>query len=88
MNKLPDDHETVIMHQSMARALDEFLNGEKKEGRAKKYGFVLLTFEFGHTDNGLVNYVSNANREDMLTAMREWIARAEGRVLEPTKERQ
>lgn len=88
MPKLPDDHETVVMHQSMARALDEFLNGEKKEGRKKRYGFVLLTFEFDHVEGGLVNYVSNAQREDMLVAMREWLARAEGRVMEPSEERQ
>jgi hypothetical protein len=29
-----------------------------------------------------VNYVSNAQRPDMLVAVKEWLARAEGRVIE------
>ena len=42
-----------------------------------------LVFPFGQP-NGKhrANYLSNANREDMLATMKEFIARAEGRYVE------
>ena len=48
----------------------------------KPYGFSLLVFPFAQNDkgNGRMNYISNANREDMLAAMKEFIANAEGRL--------
>jgi hypothetical protein len=65
--------------QGVAKGLDDVFNGPV---RPKKYGFALLVFEFGKTDNGMVDYVSNAERNDMITAMKEWVARAEGRVID------
>lgn len=44
------------------------------------YGFALLVFEMGNTDGMRTNYISNANRVDMITAMKEFIARNEGRM--------
>lgn len=41
-------------------------------------GFALLIFD--KTDPARANYISNAQREDMLVAMKEFIARNEGRV--------
>ncbi len=38
-------------------------------------GFALLVFDFG--EKGNLAYVSNADRADMLVAMREFIAKAE-----------
>ena len=49
------------------------------------YGFTLLVFKFGQGDDHIVNYISNANREDMLATMKEFIARAEGRFEDFTK---
>lgn len=43
----------------------------------KPRGFTLLVFDLG-TD-GRMNYISNANLEDMITAMKEFIAVQEGR---------
>ena len=60
---------------------DGFFNGSATD--KPKVGFTLLIFEFGQADNGRVNYISNAERSDMLTAMKEFIARAEGRLHEP-----
>ena len=65
----------------IAKSLDTVLNGEAK-GHDRQIGFALLWFEFGKTEGGQVNYVSNASREDMLVAVREWLARAEGRIIE------
>lgn len=65
---------------TLARGLDKALNGK---ARPKKVGFVLLTFEFGIEDgSGRVNYISNADRRDMIVAMKEWLARQEGRLVE------
>ena len=38
-------------------------------------GFILLAFDFGPGENRRLNYVSNANREDVVKAMEEWISR-------------
>lgn len=43
-------------------------------------GFLLFVFDFG--DEGNLAYLSNADRESMLTAMKEFIARQEGRYHE------
>ncbi|WP_322092844.1 hypothetical protein [Paraburkholderia bannensis] len=42
------------------------------------HGFALLVFDFG--PGGTMNYISNAKREDMLIALREFIASHEGRA--------
>ena len=43
-------------------------------------GFALLVFPLGSAPDGRVNYISNAQRKDMLVAMKEFIARAEGQA--------
>ena len=63
----------------LAGALDRIFNGDT---RPKQTGFALLVFEFNNSSNSRINYISNAQREDMLTAMKEFIARAEGRVVD------
>lgn len=62
--------------------LDETFNGDLKRGE-RKVGFALLVFKFGSGDDHRSNYISNANREDMLATMKEFIARAEGRYEPP-----
>jgi hypothetical protein len=52
------------------------------------YGFTLLIFKTGDVKDGRMNYLSTANREDMLTAMKELIANFEGRAHEPPKRKQ
>ena len=50
---------------------------------APGYGYALLVFKLGDAREGdRMNYISNAVREDMLAAMKEFIARAEGRYEE------
>lgn len=65
---------------AIAEGLDDVLNGA---ARPKKVGFALFVFEFNRIEGGRVNYISNAERSEMLTAVRAWLARAEGRVIEP-----
>lgn len=64
--------------QDLARWID---NGLNVDGQ-KTLAFVLLVAEFGKAEGGRVNYVSNAERADVLAMMREYIARAEGRYVE------
>lgn len=66
--------------QAVAVTLDEFFNGRAK-GRARATGFVLLVFPFGEgkADAERCNFISNgAGRRDIVTLMKEMIARFEG----------
>ena len=58
-------------------AVDELFNGELK-GPDKKVGIVMMVFPYGDT-TGRCNYMSNgADRRDIVTLMKEMIARFEG----------
>lgn len=57
--------------------LDEYLNGpadKRVEGR--KNGFIVMVFPFNNP-KGLCNYLSNADRKDVLALMKKQIARFE-----------
>lgn len=69
----------------MASFIDGTFNGEAR-GEDRKVGFVLLVYNFG--DSSRCNYVSNSNREDVITLMKEFIARNEGRMPEVSGEKQ
>ena len=56
----------------IAHILDRVIK-ESKENQ----GFALFIFDFG--TNGRINYISNAQREDMLATLKEFIAKCEGR---------
>jgi hypothetical protein len=71
--------------QGIAEALDEGLNGKD---RPKKVAFVVLTANFGDYAGGRVNYVSNAEREDIKVMLKELLARWEGRYDEAPGTRQ
>jgi hypothetical protein len=49
---------------ALAFALREILPG---------LGFTLLVFDFNRIEGGRMNYISNANRADMMKAMREFV---------------
>jgi hypothetical protein len=69
----------VEMMIGVAKALDETFN-EGKKGDARKIGFILLVFPFGEAE-GRCNYISNgARREDVVTMLKEQIARFEGQA--------
>ena len=78
----PIEEEYHAQLNAIAEALDKTLNGKLK-GEDRALGFILLMFEFG--EEGRVNYISNAEREHCLCAMKEFIARAEGRHIEETQ---
>lgn len=79
-NKLGDAPIEDAYRQQMnaiAGALDGFLNDDAK-GDDRATGFVLMVFPFGD-HSGRCNYISNgADRRDVVTLMKEMIARFEG----------
>jgi hypothetical protein len=46
----------------------------------KGFGFTLLVFDFNALNGGRMNYISNAQRPDMIAAMKEFIAADEARA--------
>ena len=71
--------------RDIAALLDDAFNGPKEQRgpEGKKTGFALLVFPFGQPNGEhRSNYISNANREDMIATLKEFVARAEGRFQE------
>jgi len=62
--------------QELACFLDEVFNGEdcREKPETRIFGFNLLVFKFDDKD-ARINYISNVRREDMLSAMQEFIDR-------------
>jgi hypothetical protein len=69
--------DTEMVMQTMAKTIDGFLNGKADP---KRIGFAILVFPFDAPEGTRTNYVSNADRDDMITALKEVVARFEGRV--------
>lgn len=66
---------------ALAKGIDEILNGKPPpvpQSWEKRWGFVLLSAEFGRIEGGRVNYISNGDRDDMVAMLRELLARFEG----------
>ena len=80
--------EMILPMNQLAEGLDELLNGPPPMPPAtwnKRWGFVLLTAEFGKMSGGRVNYISNGEREDMVAMLRELLARFEGQPYQEGK---
>ena len=68
----PEFHEKMNV---LARFLDEQFNGDVPKAE-RKVGFCLLVFKFG--EEGRCNYISNAERLDMIVLLKEQLARFQG----------
>ena len=78
MNTLGDapiEPEYIEEMNRLARFIDQRFNGLAK-GKSRKAGFVLLVFPFG--DQGRCNYISNAERDDVVVLLKEQLARFQG----------
>lgn len=64
------------MMNSIAGVLDEAFNGDAK-GEDRKVGWCLMVFPFEGFE-GRANYISNASRADVITLLKEQLARFEG----------
>jgi hypothetical protein len=69
--------ETAEIMRVIAQGLDDVLNGQQ---RPKHNGFVLLVFPFDMPVGARTNYVSNADRKDIIVALKEIVARFEGQA--------
>lgn len=76
----PVEGEIRVLMQAIGEAISESL----KPG----YGFTLLIFKTGEVKDSRMNYMSSANREDMLAAMKELVANFEGRVQDAPQHKQ
>jgi hypothetical protein len=74
----PISEEQRHIMNTLAKSLDEILNGKT---RPKRIGFCLLTYNFGEdiAGTGRINYIGNGKREDVYAALKELLARWEGR---------
>lgn len=72
----PIDPQYLAMMRTLAEVLHEALNGPVPINEGKT-GFVLLVFPF-HDHRGRCNYISNADRSDIKTMLKEQLARFEG----------
>jgi len=73
--------EMTHLMNTVARVLDETFNGKNKP---KKVGFALLTYNMGEQleGTGRINYICNGTRADVRVALKELLARWEGRYAE------
>lgn len=69
----PIEPEFYEMMNKLAHGLDHMFN----QGEEKRIGFILMTFNFGDKP-GRCNYISNAQREDVVVLLREQLAYFEG----------
>jgi len=65
--------DTTAHLQAVAAGLDQIFNGDHKP---PINGFALFVFPFNDQPTD-VNYVSNATRESMIVALKEWLRRQE-----------
>lgn len=82
MNKLGDAPIEPKFHSFMnklAHILDEAFNGGRTKPADRKTGFVLIVFPFDQVmEGGRANYISNAQRDDVVIMLKEQIKRFEG----------
>ena len=67
-------------YREVMQNIGRLIGGAINPDGQKRNGFALLVFPFGQpSGEHRCNYISNADRADMLATMKEFIARAEGR---------
>lgn len=66
------DHDYQVQQAGAERSLRE-LAKLIDERKPPGFGFGLFLFEFG--EHGSMFWISNAQRQDMIKALREWIAK-------------
>jgi hypothetical protein len=82
----PIEMSLLELLNSLAAGIDSILNGQGvlEDKSKRKNGFVLLVFPFEGFD-GRCNYISNgANRNDIVTLMKEQIKRFEEQMTRET----
>jgi hypothetical protein len=70
----PIEERYRLQMRAVAETIDEFLNPDGN----RRCGFIVLMFDFGGEPGARCNYISNADRADVVTLLREQLARFEG----------
>lgn len=70
---------TVALMQDAAKLVDTLVNPTAGQ---RENGFVLLVFPFNKPEGNRVNYVSNLERTEIVAALKEIVARFEGRAVD------
>lgn len=83
MSHGPIEKKLVDRMNLLALQLDDIFNPMKP----RTVGFVLLAFPFDGND-GRMNYISNADRKDIIVALKELVANFEGRTQPAPDKRQ
>jgi len=78
MSHRPIQAEHRDLMNAIAKSLDDVFN----PGDTRRVVFVVLTANFGDYEGGRVNYISNGHRDDIVSMMKETIARFEGRYID------
>lgn len=71
--------------RALMNDIGRMIGGALKEAvksTGEEYGFALLMFGCKGDESSRMNYIANVDRADMLAAMKEFIARNEGRYEE------
>jgi hypothetical protein len=72
----PVEQQYIEKMRTVARGIDHHFNGMSMPGRKKTIGFVLMVFPFDRPD-GRCNYMSNAQRDEVLLLLKEQVKRFE-----------
>lgn len=79
MNEEPIQQQFRDQMRAIGEVLDQVFNNGVR-GTNRKIGWALLVFPFDCPPGARTNYISNSERSDMINSMKEFIARAEGRI--------
>ena len=74
---MPKTTDTEGVMNAVADGLDKIFNGVAAQSKPVN-GFVLLVFPLDAPEGARVNYASNAKRADIVSALKEIVARFEG----------
>ena len=69
---------TKMLMQDAARLVDTLIN---PTSGPRQNGFVVLVFPLDQPDGARTNYVSNVERQSIVAALKEIVARFEGRAI-------
>ena len=92
MTDAPNPPEPVAplepQHYELLRGLAIMVdNALNPKGASRKVGFAILMFGMNENE-GRMNYISNGERVDMISALKEFIAHLEGRVVQQPEKMQ
>lgn len=85
----PIEEKHRALMNGLAEGLDDILNGPKCPKDQKETGFFLFVFDFNKgPQEGRMNYISNADRVDVLAALKSMVAQTEAMLAKKQAEKE